>query len=563
MQRQWHGCSAGVEASPWAILLTAWAALVALSLLTRSFAPIDETRYVSVAWHMWRRGDFLVPWLAGEPYSHKPPLLFWLMHAGWAVFGVNAWWPRLLSPLAALAALALTARLARRLWPDDPGVGLRAAVVLAGTALWVVFTTATLFDMLLTVWVLVGLSGLWQASRGRAGVGWSWVAVAIGAGLLTKGPIVLLHVLLPAGVVLLWQTVTPRRPAPGWRWWVGFAAALCGGVSIALVWALPAGWRGGREYFEAILWGQTAGRMVQAFDHARPWWWYLPLLPLLVLPWSLWPRAWRALASLRRHRGDPGLRLVATWSAAVLVGLSLISGKQVHYLLPVLPAGALVLARLLPMAAAGRRTDVLPMIVVMAGVVAAVLALSLGRLHADAADWLSDVSPWAALVPIAAALVAWGGRGAVPGERDLWRLAGATAVLVGGLQAALFIAAGPALDARELGRRLGELQRAGVPLALTGKEDHGSFDFAGRLQRPLEEVAAADLAAWFEAHPDGMAVRAVDRETYDPRRPAVYRQPWRGEYLVLVSAADHVAWKGTSASAATGTSYGANRVDSP
>jgi 4-amino-4-deoxy-L-arabinose transferase-like glycosyltransferase len=39
------------------------------------------------------------PYLNGKPYRHKPPLFFWLMHLRWAVFGVNASWPRLLVSL--------------------------------------------------------------------------------------------------------------------------------------------------------------------------------------------------------------------------------------------------------------------------------------------------------------------------------------------------------------------------------------------------------------------------------------------------------------------------------
>lgn len=97
-----------------------WAALVGVSLLTRSYVPIDETRYVSVAWEMWLRGDFLVPHLNGEIYSQKPPLLFWMFNLGWALFGVNDLWPRLVSPLFGLASLFLTMRIARRLWPDRP-----------------------------------------------------------------------------------------------------------------------------------------------------------------------------------------------------------------------------------------------------------------------------------------------------------------------------------------------------------------------------------------------------------------------------------------------------------
>ncbi|HQG30775.1 MAG TPA: glycosyltransferase family 39 protein, partial [Deltaproteobacteria bacterium] len=93
--------------------------LVLVPLFTRTYLPIDETRYVSVAWEMWLRGDFLVPHLNGRTYSDKPPLLFWIYNLGWAIAGVNDIWPRLVSPLFGAASLLLTAGIARRLWPGD------------------------------------------------------------------------------------------------------------------------------------------------------------------------------------------------------------------------------------------------------------------------------------------------------------------------------------------------------------------------------------------------------------------------------------------------------------
>ena len=98
----------------WALL---WVLLMAVAVWTRPFLPVDETRYLAVAWEMWRDGNFLVPHLNGETYSHKPPLLFWLMNLGWAIFGLNDWWPRLVAPLFGLGSLYLTATLARTLWP--------------------------------------------------------------------------------------------------------------------------------------------------------------------------------------------------------------------------------------------------------------------------------------------------------------------------------------------------------------------------------------------------------------------------------------------------------------
>ena len=49
--------------------------LTGVALYARPLTPIDETRYISVAWEMWLRGDPLVPFKNGAPYSHKPPLI--------------------------------------------------------------------------------------------------------------------------------------------------------------------------------------------------------------------------------------------------------------------------------------------------------------------------------------------------------------------------------------------------------------------------------------------------------------------------------------------------------
>ena len=114
-----------------------WAFLVILSLTSRSFFPIDETRYATVAWNMWQSGDYLVPTLNGATYSHKPPLLFWLMNLGWAVFGINDWWPRLIPSLFALASVFITRKIASLLWPNQPNIKDNASFILIGSGLWV------------------------------------------------------------------------------------------------------------------------------------------------------------------------------------------------------------------------------------------------------------------------------------------------------------------------------------------------------------------------------------------------------------------------------------------
>ena len=318
------------------LLLALWA------LATRFPLPIDETRYLTVAWEMWNRGDFLVPYLNGEPYSHKPPLLFWLIHAGWAVGGVGDFWPRALPALLA-AGLVWTVRShARGCWPAHPGIAGVAPLLLGGSAFFLIFSTFIMFDLLLALCVALAARACWQMGEGakpwRAALA---MGLWTGLGVLAKGPVVLAF-MVPLWLSGPWWHRSPR--ARGRRWWAQVGLALLVAVAVALVWALPAAASGGALYADALLFKQTSGRVVHSFAHQRPFWYYAVFLPLLWLPWSLWPRAWQAMRAVVQVR-DAASRFLWVWALGPVLVLSIVSGKQPQYLLPVLAPGALLLAR--------------------------------------------------------------------------------------------------------------------------------------------------------------------------------------------------------------------------
>ncbi|MDA0654699.1 MAG: glycosyltransferase family 39 protein, partial [Proteobacteria bacterium] len=325
-------------------LAGAWAVLMWVVFATRPLMPIDELRYASVAWEMWLRGDLLVPHLNGQPYSHKPPLLFWLIDAGWLVFGVSELWTRLVAPLFGVITVLAMPSMFRLVWPERPERAAIAPWILFGALLWTVVGTVTMFDMLNALFALGAVAGLVLVWRGRHAAGWAAFGLCVGLGILAKGPVILVYALPPLLLAPWWLR---GQGVHWWRWASGAAGALALGAVVALAWAIPAGFAGGDEYRAAILWGQTAGRGSESFAHARAIWWYLPLLPLALFPWLLWPRVWRGLRRLWRT-DDPGLRLCIAWAGGGLVMLSLVSGKQPHYLIPLLPAVALIVAATLP-----------------------------------------------------------------------------------------------------------------------------------------------------------------------------------------------------------------------
>lgn len=500
-----------------------WLAVVGVALALRPPLPMDETRYFAVAWEMWRDGNFLVPHLNGVPYSHKPPLLFWMMQAGWAVLGVNDGWPRLVAPLFGLANLFLTASLARSLWPERPEVARLAPLLLFGAAFWAVFTTLTMFDMILATFALAGLLGVVRAWREGSRQGWILLVAAIGFGALAKGPAILLHV-LPAAWLAPWWGRNWRRPEIGTGGWtLRVLAAVTGGAALALAWALPAGIAGGEEYRNAIFWGQSAGRMVESFDHARPWWWYLALLPGLLFPWVLWPRLWQALGRLPDAVGDAGLRLCLAWFLPALVAFSLISGKQLHYLLPFFPALALAGARLLPARAEEGRLGWLPGLLVLL-VAAGVAILPLAVRHLP--RWAEGLEPgWMVIVVVAGIASLF--RPSSTARRAFLLALLPTALVIGvHLVGARKVAA--EFDLRPFSQRLAEWERAGRPLANYGKY-HGQFHFAGRLQYPMAIIGDQEIAAWTAAHPGGVIVTYQKSARSEPGRLAI--QPFRGKVI--------------------------------
>lgn len=484
------------------LLVVLWATVVVGGLLARPAWPIDETRYLAVAWEMWNHGEFLVPHLNGLPYSDKPPLLFWLIEAGWRVFGVHEWWARLVPSLFALASLFLTARLGRRLWPDRPDVAVAAPLLLVATLFWSFFTTLLLFDMILVFCTLVGILGVVRASRGERG-GWLLLAVATALGILAKGPAVLLWLAPSALAAPWWSGSEATRPR---RWYPRVLGALGAGIALALAWAIPAAFSGGRTYADAILWNQTAGRVANAFAHRRPVWWYLPFAPLLVLPWLLWSGVRARSRQLRGLFREDGVRLCVVWSLAAFVAFSFISGKQIHYLLPLMPALALCGARLLLESGdtPGRRRE-LAGVAIFFFIVAVVLA---------SGHWLSNVlglPSWVAELPPAGGALVAALAALLLVVRPRSRLASLRIVAVCSvgtlvvMLAAVGRSASPGYDVSRVAKLLGQLEREGRPLAHVGKY-RGEYHFAGRLRRPLEVIERQDVDRWFSRHPDGYVV---------------------------------------------------------
>lgn len=507
--------------------------------------PIDETRYLAVAWEMHLNGNFLVPHLNGALYSQKPPLLFWLINLGWSIAGLHVWVVRLGALIASCVWLVLFGALVRRLDPDAK-LATNAVWLLLGMVYFALLSSAIMFDVLLSVWVMVALHGALDVDAKRWWRGICLLSLGFGLGILTKGPVALLDAGLIVAVGPWWSSTARNHPG---RWYGALLLAVLGGAAIALAWAIPAAIAGGQEYADAIFLHQTVDRMTKSFAHRRPVWWYFMVLPMLVVPWTLALRApwgaWRDNA----HNGKTA-RFAMAWFVPAFIAFCLVSGKQPHYLMPLLPGLALYLALVLQSDGARLRGRLYGAAVLIAGIAFALLPYLAAHAHEIA--WLDSIFARgniddSTLSVLAGVWPLWGALGSVlgiallifgrvfPKPRILALSSVATATI---FMLILAQGIGPYVDVTAPAARIKQAHAAGIPIAHLAWH-HGLYEFAGRLTQPLQSVTYGDLYAWCEAHPNGEIV------TFETKYPIAAKPyltlPYRFRHISFWHASDLLA----------------------
>jgi len=359
----------------------------------------DETRYVRVSRELFGRQDWYLLTLYGEPYDQKPPLPFWMMAGAMKLLGERHMElaSRLPGILAAAGTLVVTMLVGGTLLGRR--AGWLAAVILLTTAQFFDSAAQAKLDMPFTFWIALSV-GAWMARPlGRPLVWKSWLLVwgGITLAFLTKGPLAVL--------VLLGAIAGESVMARSWRPWR--EARLISGLLFLAAWVGAWLWGQAQAVGDAFVaqqvQGETVNRLLRG-DHTGPPWFYLPKLPTTIAPgWTLLaiPIAliwWRGRT--QPPAADPavagrGARFGAVlgWFVVPFVVLCIASGKRESYILPLLPALALLLAagvqRFIgldrPLGAWARALDIPPAVLGAIALAAAALTLlrhiGLGVLH--------------------------------------------------------------------------------------------------------------------------------------------------------------------------------------
>ena len=329
----------------WLLALTLL--LVATGIGLRDPWPADEPRFALVARDMVATGDWLLPRVGGQVYADKPPLFFWLIAV--CLQATHSLRVAFLLPsfFAGFGCAVLVYDLGRRLWNRETGIA--GALALLFTVQFVWQARQAQIDATLCFWTTLSLYGLLRHLL--LGPAWRWYTVgwaAAGLGVITKGVGFLpLLVLIPFAILRNPQWQPRMRNVPiSLRWLIGPLAFLAA-VGIWLVPVLLAA-RGDptfAAYRDEILFDQTINRYGNAWHHREPFWYFLvEVIPILWLPLTLlvpWMIGhWRS--ALRSF--DLRVALLAVWIVLVVLFFSLSTGKRGVYVLPAVPAFALLCA---------------------------------------------------------------------------------------------------------------------------------------------------------------------------------------------------------------------------
>lgn len=303
----------------------------------RDFTPSNELRYLSIVDEAIANGHLFAFYNHGIPYADKPPLYFWIVMLCRLLFGHHSCLA--LSMFSLIPAFAIVGIMDRWVMKGKSAMNRMSVAGMTLTCVMFLGTMVVLrMDMLMCLFIVLAL---WTFYRMYTGEGSRrqdsltlplWIFLA----LFTKGPVGLL---MPPLAIAVFLAV--KRDWKGFRKYLGLKTW---GIIAALsaVWLTCVWLEGGLEYINNLLFKQTVGRAVNAFTHARPFWFYLVTILWCLAPYTLLliGSFMASLLPVRKAGAEKVSDLEILFLCTIIstaAMLSSFSSKLPIYLVPVLP----------------------------------------------------------------------------------------------------------------------------------------------------------------------------------------------------------------------------------
>jgi 4-amino-4-deoxy-L-arabinose transferase-like glycosyltransferase len=322
--------------------------LICLAFFMPGFASLpptdrDESLFAQASKQMIESGNY-ADIRVQDNYRYKKPIgIYWLQAASVKLLSgghLDAIWAyRVPSAVGATIAVLMTAAIGALLF--GPAAGFLAALMIAGCLIVNVEARLAKTDAALLATILVAQYGLARAYRESVkgfGVPFAfWTA--IGAGILLKGPIILITV----ASTLVWLRLTEKnlrwfsvlRPLPG----------IIYALLLVSPWLIAIGILSHGAFYRQSVGHDMFGKIAKGEFRIIPPGAHLLAFPAVFFPFSLFallaaPDAWA-------KRGEPAVRFCLGWIIPAWIVFELSLTKLPHYVMPLYPAIALLAAKAL------------------------------------------------------------------------------------------------------------------------------------------------------------------------------------------------------------------------
>jgi 4-amino-4-deoxy-L-arabinose transferase-like glycosyltransferase len=331
----------------------------------------DEPRYAQVAREMFGRRDhidgWITPTLGGHPWLEKPPLYYWQAMLAYSIFGVSDVAARIPSAVDATLLVVAVYFFFRRF---RRGVEADAALIVASCAGVIGYARAASTDMPLTATFAIGMLSWWawfetetrdceklgneqlgnekRVRQKRVYLALFYALMVLG--MLAKGPVA---PFLAAVIILLFGVVTRQLRLVLKTLWLPGILIFC---ALVLPWYAAVQMQNPEFFHEFIVEHNLARFSTDLYHHPEPFWYYLPVAALSIVPWTIFVVAaivrtirvwWQERKPPSAIAADSELQFnlfACLWLIIPIAFFSVSRSKLPGYILPAIPAAAVLLA---------------------------------------------------------------------------------------------------------------------------------------------------------------------------------------------------------------------------
>ncbi|WP_022847065.1 glycosyltransferase family 39 protein [Desulfurobacterium sp. TC5-1] len=300
----------------------------------------DEPKYLEAAHEMVKSGDYITPYYNYEYRFDKPILIYWLIVAGYKLFGVNEFGGRFFVSLFGVA-LVLLLYLWIKKWKDEE-FAFWSSLILLSLLDFIVMSSAAMPDIVLTFFIAASLMAFYNGYHENRKRCYLAAFAAAGFATLTKGPVGLALPGLVAVVYLILRRdlIKTFKKIP---WFSGFAIF----TVIVAPWYAAILKKHGYLFFKDFIIFHNIERFTSKIPgHPTEWWYYFVNYPWMFLPFSVVFifAVYKFWKDRERIYVDDLLMFATVWFLIICGFFQIAHTKLAHYLLPSFPAFAILTA---------------------------------------------------------------------------------------------------------------------------------------------------------------------------------------------------------------------------